>query len=112
MGAWAQVYAEPHKRRYRECERLDEDTELPPHIFAIAERAYRRSLPVFRPSSADGQHGGDAQSQAVIISGESGAGKTENAKRVMEYLAWRAVPTAPADGAPVVAVAGGEKSLA
>eukprot|EP00966_Prymnesium_polylepis_P165828 3833058-Prymnesium_polylepis.1 len=51
-------------------------TEMPPHVYAIVERAYRKAC-----------HGGGSQS--LIISGESGAGKTESTKIAISYLVWR-----------------------
>eukprot|EP01025_Chloroclados_australasicus_P040986 TRINITY_DN4316_c0_g2_i3.p1 TRINITY_DN4316_c0_g2~~TRINITY_DN4316_c0_g2_i3.p1 ORF type:complete len:1103 (-),score=96.76 TRINITY_DN4316_c0_g2_i3:1692-5000(-) len=53
--------------------------EHPPHVYAIAEQAFSVML-------------NDGQKQAILISGESGAGKTESAKLVMQYLAKRAQP--------------------
>lgn len=53
--------------------------ELSPHVYAIAEQAYAAMMM-------------DEQRQAILISGESGAGKTESAKMVMQYLAHRAMP--------------------
>ena len=48
--------------------------EVPPHLWAISETAYRNMI----------QNNKD---QAMLITGESGAGKTENTKKVIAYLA-------------------------
>ncbi|KAM4706763.1 unconventional myosin-Vb-like [Discoglossus pictus] len=48
--------------------------ELDPHIFAVAEEAYT-------------QMARDGRNQSIIISGESGAGKTMSAKYVVRYFA-------------------------
>jgi len=49
-------------------------TEMPPHLFAIADNAYRNMLV-------------DRENQSMLITGESGAGKTENTKKVIGYFA-------------------------
>uniref|UniRef100_A0A6M2DLP3 Putative myosin class i heavy chain n=1 Tax=Xenopsylla cheopis TaxID=163159 RepID=A0A6M2DLP3_XENCH len=48
--------------------------EVPPHIFAISDGAYVDMLT-------------NHQNQSMLITGESGAGKTENTKKVIAYFA-------------------------
>ncbi|XP_061532001.1 unconventional myosin-Va-like isoform X3 [Phycodurus eques] len=48
--------------------------DMDPHIFAVAEEAYK-------------QMARDQQNQSIIVSGESGAGKTVSAKYAMRYFA-------------------------
>merc|ERR1719325_277070 len=53
--------------------------EVPPHLWAITETAYRNMLT-------------NSKNQSMLITGESGAGKTENTKKVISYLAAVAAP--------------------
>merc|ERR1719219_1857189 len=48
--------------------------EVPPHLWAITETAYRNMLT-------------NGKNQSMLITGESGAGKTENTMKVISYLA-------------------------
>ena len=47
--------------------------ENPPHVYALADNMYRSLT-------------SDLENQCVIISGESGAGKTVAAKFIMDYI--------------------------
>uniref|UniRef100_A0A8D1HFI0 Myosin IH n=1 Tax=Sus scrofa TaxID=9823 RepID=A0A8D1HFI0_PIG len=48
--------------------------ELPPHVYAIADNAYRMMC-------------SELNNHFILISGESGAGKTEASKKILQYFA-------------------------
>ncbi|XP_019736729.1 myosin heavy chain, fast skeletal muscle-like isoform X1 [Hippocampus comes] len=76
---WLPVYDAVVVEGYRGKKRI----EAPPHIFSISDNAYQFMLQ-------------DKENQSILITGESGAGKTVNTKRVIQYFA-------------TIAVAGGKK---
>ncbi|XP_060926239.1 myosin heavy chain, fast skeletal muscle-like isoform X2 [Limanda limanda] len=76
---WLPVYDSVVVEAYRGKKRI----EAPPHIFSISDNAYQFMLQ-------------DRENQSILITGESGAGKTVNTKRVIQYFA-------------TIAVAGGKK---
>ncbi|XP_028816789.1 myosin heavy chain, fast skeletal muscle-like [Denticeps clupeoides] len=71
---WLPVYDAGVVAAYRGKKRI----EAPPHIFSISDNAYQFMLT-------------DRENQSILITGESGAGKTVNTKRVIQYFATIAV---------------------
>uniref|UniRef100_A0A665WLR1 Myosin-7 n=1 Tax=Echeneis naucrates TaxID=173247 RepID=A0A665WLR1_ECHNA len=67
---WLPVYNQEVVLAYRGKKR----SEAPPHIFSISDNAYQYML-------------SDRENQSILITGESGAGKTVNTKRVIQYFA-------------------------
>ncbi|KAM8755414.1 myosin-7B-like isoform 2-T4 [Acanthopagrus schlegelii] len=67
---WLPVYSAAVVAAYKGRRR----TDTPPHIYAIADNAYVDLLQ-------------NRENQSMLITGESGAGKTVNTKRVIQYFA-------------------------
>ncbi|XP_052774021.1 myosin heavy chain, striated muscle-like isoform X10 [Mya arenaria] len=64
------IYLDSIIAKYRGKRKL----EMPPHLFSVADNAYQYMLQ-------------DRENQSMLITGESGAGKTENTKKVIMYFA-------------------------
>ena len=64
------LYDQARLERYKSSMAIDKEA---PHIFAVAGAAHRNMI-------------SSGSNQAIVISGESGAGKTETARFVLQYL--------------------------
>eukprot|EP01135_Chromosphaera_perkinsii_P009017 Nk52_evm35s1569 gene=Nk52_evmTU35s1569 len=70
----SRMYHQQAQMQNTELEGSSNRSTLPPHIFQIAEHSYQ----AIRATQ---------KNQSIIISGESGAGKTVSAKLILQYLA-------------------------
>jgi myosin-5 len=66
-----------HTEGKKKANGLSYDEELLPHVFELADNAFHKM--VYNPSGM--------QNQSILVSGESGAGKTETTKYIMKYIA-------------------------
>lgn len=64
------IYTNEYINMYKGRSR--EDTK--PHVYAMADQAFRNLIE-------------EGENQSILVTGESGAGKTENTKKVIQYLA-------------------------
>lgn len=78
---WLDLYGQEAMKAYQEAPA----GTLPPHVFATSAAAYTGLLSKF--------------SQSIVISGESGAGKSETAKKLLAHIGYCASPKVEAGGA-------------
>merc|ERR1711981_967704 len=69
-----------------DCYRGKRRTEMPPHLYSVADTAYSNMVR-------------DRDNQSMLITGESGAGKTVNTKKVIQYFSLVAAGGAAQTGA-------------
>ena len=72
------LYSPEQCSSYLQAAKQAQQSQLPPHVYEIAADGFTRSLGLVasRPR----------KDQTIIITGDSGAGKTENAKHIFQFL--------------------------
>eukprot|EP00903_Cladosiphon_okamuranus_P010022 g9504.t1 len=90
---WLDLYGEERRKQYAGMVR-GERSRLPPHVYSTSAVAFAGLSK-------------DRENQSILVSGESGAGKTETVKILMGHLAVASSPNSGEEGGGVVAAGKG-----